>query len=475
MTSLDAAVVDDLRGLRAQLASSPDASSLRPVGLREIVRGSGAVSGLADVLRRLGVADEASVTVLSDATPKKYADRDVLEVVVEAVGTHHIIAVELLRSSTPGGILQADETTVSNAVTRVTSHASDVLVSVGSGTVTDIAKVVAGELGLSHVVVQTAASVNGFSDDQSVLLINGAKRTTPSRWPDVLVIDPLVIAHAPLAMATSGLGDQLSMFTASADWYLANAVGFDTSFSPALVSMMREGVDALIAVSNQLAHGEPQPVSNLADCLARGGIAMGAAGRTAPSSGLEHTISHLLEMHADANNERSASHGSQVGAASVFGALVWRRVQRRLDEGNVTLLESNVATRERVLDAFNHLDGSGATARECWNLYEQKAKWIRSHMLDLTRVVNEWSQHSARVNELLQPVDVVATALRNAGAPLSFRQLNPAPRREVVTWAIRNCHLLRDRFGILDLADLMGVWSHDDAAATLNELDELAR
>ena len=202
---------------------------------------------------------------------------------------------------------------------------------------------------------------------------------------------------------------------------------------------------------------------------------MGAAGRTAPSSGLEHTISHLLEMHADAHNERSASHGSQVGAASVFAALVWQRVQRRLDEGNVTLLESNVATRERVLDAFAHLDHSGATARECWNLYERKATWIRSHMLDLSRVVDQWSEHSARVNELLQPVGVVATALRNAGAPLSFRQLSPAPRREVVTWAIRNCHLLRDRFGILDLADLMGVWSHDDAEATLIELDELVK
>ena len=39
------------------------------------------------------------------------------------------------------------------------------------------------------------------------------------------------------------------MFTAAADWYLANAVGFDTSYSPALVTMMREGVDALLSVT----------------------------------------------------------------------------------------------------------------------------------------------------------------------------------------------------------------------------------
>lgn len=202
---------------------------------------------------------------------------------------------------------------------------------------------------------------------------------------------------------------------------------------------------------------------------------MGVAGRTAPSSGLEHTISHLLEMHADANHQRCASHGSQVGAASVFAALVWRRVQRRLAEGNVTLLESNVATRERVLDAFTYLDGSGATARECWNLYERKATWIRNHMSELTRVVDAWTEHAVRIDELLQPVDVVVRALRNAGAPVAFHQLSPAPERDVVTWALRNCHLLRDRFGILDLAVLMGVWSHDDALTVLNEHDELAQ
>jgi glycerol-1-phosphate dehydrogenase [NAD(P)+] len=154
---------------------------------------------------------------------------------------------------------------------------------------------------------------------------------------------------------------------------------------------------------------------------------------------------------------------------------VWRRVQRRLDEGNVTLLESNVSTRERVLDAFGHLDDSGATARECWNLYERKATWIRGHMSDLAGVVDDWAHHARQVSELLQPVDVVVNALRDARAPVAFRQLTPAPDRSVVSWAIQNCHLLRDRFGILDLADLLGMWSPYDALSVLGELDELAQ
>ena len=474
MTSYGPVVVDDLHELRARLQTSPDASILRPIGLRAIVRGGGAVETLAEVLRSLGIADDSAVTVLSDTTPKKYVHGDVLDVVINALADDHRVDVEHLEATSLDGVL-ADEETVSGAVNRVRSRVPDVLVSVGSGTVTDIAKVVAGELGIAHVVVQTAASVNGFTDDQSVLLINGAKRTTPSHWPDVLIIDPLVIAASPLEMTRSGLGDQLSMFTAAADWYLANAVGFDESYSPTLVAIMRDGVDSLIESSGEVGLGDPRSVSALADCLTRGGIAMGVAGRTAPSSGLEHTVSHLLEMHADANQEPSASHGSQVGVASVFAALVWRRVQRRLVEGNVTLLESNIATRERVLDVFTHLDESGATARECWSLYERKATWIRSHIDDLARVLDDWPTHEHQVNQLLQPVDVIVGALRNAQAPVAFRHLRPAPDRAVVSWAANNCHLLRDRFGILDLADLMGMWSPDDATAVLDDLDRLAR
>ena len=474
MSEFDAVVVDDLSALRSTLNSAPEASSLRPIGLREVVRGEGSLLGLADVIERVGVAFGSSLTVLSDTTPKRYANGELLDVVLDVLGGHYQVNLELVSATSSKIIVLADEETVANAIDQVRRGAPRGLVSVGSGTITDIAKVVAGELSLTHVVVQSAASVNGFSDDQSVLLIGGAKRTTPSRWPDALVIDPLVISRAPLEMTRSGLGDQVSMFTAGADWYLANAVGFDTSFSPAIVSMMRDGVDSLLSASGDLGRGEACAVSALAECLMRGGVAMGAAGRTAPSSGLEHTISHLLEMRADADGQPSASHGSQVGVASVFAALAWRHVRRRLDEGGVTLLAKNVATRERVLDAFAELDSSGATARECWRLYERKSTWIREHVSDLESVVTNWPSHALEIDRLLEPGEVVVAALGDARAPVTFDQLRPTPDRTVVVWALTNSHLMRDRFGILDLADLMGAWTPDDVTTVLSELDGLA-
>ncbi len=475
MSEDNAVTTDDLHTLRERLRTARDSASLHPIGLGEVVSGEGSVRGLADVVQRVGVVKGSAVTVLADLTPKRYADRDVMEVVADVLGPDHQVSLERLAATSSAGIVLADEETVARAIRLVGARRPRGLVSVGSGTITDIAKVVASALSLPHVVVQTAASVNGFADDQSVLLVDGAKRTTPSRWPDALVIDPLVVASAPLGMTRSGLGDQLSMFTAAADWYLATAVGFETSYSPTLVSMMREGAESLLSASARLGRGETDAVSTLADFLTRGGLAMGVAGRTAPSSGLEHAISHLLEMRADATDELVASHGSQVGAASVFAALVWRRVLRHMAEGDVKLLEQNVGSRERVLDAFADLDTTGATARECWRLYQRKSSWIHSHWSNLERVVSDWPKHAREIDQLLGPVDVIVEALRHAQAPVAFYGLSPAPERTTITWAISNAHLMRDRFGILDLADLIGVWSPEDASAVLDEHNELAR
>lgn len=465
---------DDLSELREFVRSSPDSASLRAIGLCEVVRGAGAIRALPQILERLEIETGSPITVLSDTTPKSYLDRDVLDVVIETIRSSHKVDLVHLAPESPASVVLADQETVANAVETARCARPRALVSVGSGTLVDIGKVVARQLSLPHVVVQTAASVNGFADDQSVLLINGVKRTTPSKWPDALVIDPGVVAQAPLSMTRSGLGDQLSMFSAAADWYLSNAVGFDTSFSPALVSLMRRDLHELVEASSDLGRGEREAVGLLTSCLTRGGIAMGVAGRTAPSSGTEHLISHLLEMHADAAHLANASHGSQVGASSVVAALVWQRVRERLASGDAKVSANNVASRVDVLSAFAHLDTTGTLAEECWAAYERKATWIHLHLDDIRRVVREWPKHDHEVALLLWPARFIASVLREARAPVSFDQLRPAPDPNVVTWSLTKGHLMRDRFCVLDLAVLIGAWNPEDVAGVLLELGELA-
>ena len=111
---------------------------------------------------------------------------------------------------------------------RPQSRAPGAWSSVGSGTICDIGKkATEGPDPIPYIVVQTACSVNAFSDDMAVLLIHGAKRTLPSRWPDALVIDLGIIAAAPPILNQAGVGELSSMFTAPADWRLADLLGLD--------------------------------------------------------------------------------------------------------------------------------------------------------------------------------------------------------------------------------------------------------
>ena len=442
---------------------------LEPIGIGEVVTGPGAIEDVAAVLGRQGLAAHSRVCVLSDSTPKSVHGVDVLERVRTLLSNQ--FRVESVEVTTHHGSLNvlADETTVAAVRRDVAALRPSALVTVGSGTMADIGKVVASELSCVHVVVQSAVSVNGFADNQSVLLINGAKRTTPSGWPDALVIDLDVVRDAPIDMCRSGLGDQLSMFSAAADWYLASVVGFDTSYSSAVVDFMRRDVDSLLARASELGRAEEAPVATLSSLLTRGGLAMGMAGRTAPSSGTEHVISHLLEMHADAQGEPVPSHGSQVGVASVLAAVVWRRVRASLDAGGLRVTAPDEGIHDRVMDAFSRLDHTGTTATECWNAYERKLRWLQRHLDDVTRVVDGWGAHDGAVDQLLVTPRTVADALRAALAPVGFAQLAPAPDPEVVTWAVTNCHLMRDRFNVVDLAELVGLWTPDFIAEAIDE------
>ena len=66
------------------------------------------------------------------------------------------------------------------------------------------------------------------------------------------------------------------------------------------------------------------------------------------------------------------------------------------------------------------------------------------------------------VGALLASPSEVAAVLRAAGAAAAFTELIPAPAPDTARWAVTNCHLMRDRFTIVDLAEVTGCWTDAD-------------
>jgi glycerol-1-phosphate dehydrogenase [NAD(P)+] len=469
----------DLPALRAALAAEDPEGRLVPLGLDRVAVGAEVVGTVADAvveqLTRAGRPGTGPVVVLVDATPIFRAGED-LKALVEAQLTSRFAGERTVRRVVLRGhhpTLHVDDDAL-DAATKAVADAAAV-VSVGGGTITDIAKVAtarhrdgatADAGGIPLVVVQTAASVDGYTDNVSVVLRDGVKRTIPSRWPDVVVADVTTISTAPRELNTAGYGEVLSMLTAPADWYLASVLGLDSTFHRAprdLLAVFGRGLDTW---SPGVAKGDLGAIGQLTRMLAVRGVATGVAGTTACLSGVEHLVSHMLDMHNGAHGQPIGLHGAQVGVASVVAAAAWEHLFAVLDPKTPTLLfpdaEAVAARRPAVLAAFADLDPTGKVGEECWRDYSAKlTRWSAGRDTVLAAFA-EWDGHRAAVDELLVDSGTLAAGLVAAGAVARFSDLDPAVDAKTARWAVAHCHLMRNRFTVIDLLDLLGRWTPAD-------------
>jgi glycerol-1-phosphate dehydrogenase [NAD(P)+] len=437
------------------------------VGIDTIEIGSGALGALAETIRQLRV--HARIAMLADRVDYVSASGVAVKPrVFDVLGSLGAVTRVVL-----DGDVHADEHTVATAVEGC--RGADLVVTVGSGTLCDIGKVAAD--GRPHIVVQTAASVNGFADDQSVLLINGVKRTTHSGWPTALLVDTDVLQGAPAILNRSGLGDMISMFTAPADWYLASLVDLDRGWSSESALMTRRYGDQLRGIAMGVGSSDPAALSTLAEFVTLSGISMGVAGQTSPSSGMEHTISHLLDMAGSARGRANAHHGAQVGVATVVVSILWRRMRELLADGSLDpmVLPNSAAAERTVRDAFDWMDSDGATSTECWTDYARKLEHLSAvdAPTKISHAMTSWGSHDRVLADLLEVPENIVAALRAAGAPTRFSELENAADPDDVVWALTNCHLMRNRFTVADLAFLSGQWTPQHVESALAEATQL--
>ena len=454
----------DLAGLQEMLDASDPEGRLSPIGMSWIEIGPNAIDRLPEVVTDLSRGGR--IVLVTDSTLKQRNGDDLNDRTEELLGER--FSVERAVLGARHSELHVDEEALAEAESAVAD--ADCVVVVGSGTITDICKVATERVGRERVgriplvVLQSAASVNGFSDDLSVMLKDGVKRTIPSRWPDALLVDLPTLAAAPPAMNAAGFGDAIAMYTAPADWYLASVVGMDDSYHPAPVDMLLGGGPDLLDRADELRRHEPGALDRLARMLALDGIAIGVTGTTAVLSGTEHLVSHLLDMNAGKRDLPLAFHGAQVGVATIVVAAAWETLLDELDPSavDVDACFPEPASMEPVVRAaFEELDPTGAIGDECWSDYGKKLEHWRENRQDFEAFLDNWPRYRDELGGMVASPERLCGALKEAGAPARFGELEPAATPETVRWALRNCHLMRNRFTFVDLLYFLGWWGDD--------------
>ena len=330
---------------------------------------------------------------------------------------------------------------------------ADFFVAIGSGTLCDLAKYAGNKHGRPALLYASAASMNGYTSAIVALKVRGLKRTLPCAPAVGVFADPDVIATAPVRMGAAGVGDFLSKFSSSSDWYTAHFLRQD--YYCARPSEFYEGTqERLLAAAPRVAQRDPEALATVLEVLILAGFAMVVAGSSAPASGGEHLISHYLDMKHATEGTRKDLHGVQVGVGTVYALGLWEKV---------LALDPECIDAEALVEQQPSGEEIRARIEEDWGRVapEVLAQW-QEKALDREGLRKELERFKAGLPELretlsreLLPADTVAAAIRAAGGPTGPEGLD-APV-EQYDKALRFARFIRNRFTILDLAAELGV------------------
>jgi glycerol-1-phosphate dehydrogenase [NAD(P)+] len=328
--------------------------------------------------------------------------------------------------------------------------------SVGSGTVNDLVKLTAGELGLPYLCIPTAASVDGFTSFGAAILKDGFKQTLPCAAPRCVVADTSVLAKAPAWLSSSGFADLAGKITAGADWIIAESVApFGAKGAearePKAWAMVQNGLYNYLEQSIGAAQGgDGDALEALFEALSITGFAMQYSKSSRPVSGAEHLFAHIWEMDNLSHNGMPVTHGHKVAigtlAATAFLEILFSGADgpppppasfKRLS------LEACLAETAAAFANSPALDSAVKTSAEKYHDAAAAA--------DITSGIHDtWKELRKNTLEQIMPYAELRSMLAKARCPVLPAEINLS--REAVIACAYRARMIRNRYICLDLA-----------------------
>ncbi|WP_042842509.1 sn-glycerol-1-phosphate dehydrogenase [Cutibacterium namnetense] len=323
-------------------------------------------------------------------------------------------------------------------------------IAVGSGTVNDLTKLAAKDLGRRYAVVGTAASMDGYTGAGAPISDNGVKVTMQCVAPQVVIFDLDITAAAPQVMTASGYGDLAAKIPGGADWIIADAAGVEP-LNQHVWTLVQSGVRDALPCPDDLRRGDPDAFSGLVEGLILSGLAMQVYDGTRPASGAEHYFSHIWELaHVGTDRNPPLSHGHKVA----IGTLAMLAFYEKFLDRDLSRLDIDAAVAAwpdwRTVESDIRSTFEGALADHA--VMETKVKYVDADGLRarLNRVVDRWHETRAALEKQLVRARVFADQLRRAGAPSRPEDIGLTAADVRATFP--KAMYYRSRYTVLDLA-----------------------
>ncbi len=318
---------------------------------------------------------------------------------------------------------------------------ADVVLSIGSGVLTDLGKWLASDLDLPFLSFATAASMNGYTSANVAPTIKGVKKLIRARPPRRVLSSPAILQNAPYELTAAGFGDILAKSVSTADWRM-NHILFGDYYCDRAASLIADIEPLYMDYPENVRERKPEAIAALFHGLLLTGVAMTMAETSAPSSGGEHLISHTLDMMSSIDGEKHDLHGRQVGIGTVLASEIYRRV---LSVESPKLSHAASFVDEGFWENL---------ANEVAAQYTQKIERLQK-VSEILSKGNAWDILREELKIFLRTPEQIRNCLQRAGA--AYRAEDIGCSRERLLSALLHAHEIRSRFTIIDLARLLGI------------------
>jgi glycerol-1-phosphate dehydrogenase [NAD(P)+] len=281
---------------------------------RQILLGEGLLESMPSLLEeRYG--STAKIWVLSDENTDEVAGKRSKELLSRFTLAGIVLPASPRPRTTPELIHSLSE--------EAGTGSPDLILAVGGGTISDIAKIVSRDLNVPNWCVPTAPSVDAYTSGTSALKLPYRHRTEPARPSEVVIADLNVLEKSPQLLFLSGVGDLLAKYLSYMDWRLSALITGEYICEKTAGLCLDSARQALASVKT-LSSDRKAAVRSLTDAILLSGLAMQALVNSRPASSAEHTIAHYWELDHGVGNSNMELHGLLVGVSSRILLLLYK-------------------------------------------------------------------------------------------------------------------------------------------------------
>lgn len=408
----------------------------------EIVVGSGVIGVLPEKLKKLN-ADK--VFLIADKNTKKAAG----DAVCEILRQNDICVCEYVFANDN---LEPDESAVGLAVMNFNPQC-DAVVSVGSGVINDIGKIVASVSQKPYIIVATAPSMDGYASATSSMTMQGLKISLNSKCADIIIGDTDILRKAPMKMLVSGLGDMVAKYVSICEWRISNLINGEY-YCEEIAQFVRSALEKCVDNADGLLKREKEAVEAVFEGLIIGGVAMKFAGLSRPASGVEHYLSHIWDMRGAEFETPTETHGIQCAVGTLISARLYEKIKNITPDKQKAVEYVESFDFAKWSETLREFLGKGAESMIALEEKEQKYN-LESHKKRIDLIIEKWEDIRNIISEELPSSLSIEELFDKIGMPKTMNEIGLC--EEILPLTFKAAKDIRDKYVLPRLCWDLGI------------------